>query len=137
MIPKEGSKLKKYIHGSLEDQLTSEVKNNINNIMKKMTKEDEFEFMFFNYKKGVNLMGFENFLKVLEYVNYRSRVKKIKLKKHTTLDIIYGDDSNLEDQDTVRTVFRISINKLKNINKYMEMLHRRKNHIIFSMLVFI
>lgn len=130
MIPKDSNKLKKFIHGSLEDQLSDKIKNNVNKIIKSMGKDDEFEFMFFNYKKNENMMGFENYLNVLEYMNYLNKSKKIKLNKYTSMDVIYGDDY----QDDVRSVFRITINDLDNINRYMEMLHQRNNHVIFSML---
>jgi SAM-dependent methyltransferase len=122
---------KDYIHGSLEDQLSPDIKKSINNIFKKVSVEHEFELMFFNYKRNENLMGFEKFLKILEYMNYRSKIKKMKLEKTISLDISYQPENK---NSTSREVFRISVTGPENINKYLKMLHMRNNHVIFATL---
>jgi len=131
-MSKSDKRLADYIYGTLEDQLSPEIKKNVESIFKKTTKDHEFELMFFNYKQGENLMGFENFLKILEYMNYKSKLNKsMKLENIISLDVIYQPQTTGDVRDT----YRISIHGNKAINRYMSMLHMRKNHVIFSTLV--
>jgi SAM-dependent methyltransferase len=123
------NELKDYIHGSIEEQLAPEIKKNVNKIFDKIGKNDEFEFMFFNYKRGENLMGFENFLKILNYINYKSRAHKLRIEKEITLDISYQPEGRKMGS------YRITVLGLESINKVLSMLHIRKNHVIFSTLV--
>lgn len=130
-MSKSDKRLADYIYGTLQDQLPLDVKKNVESIFKKTTKDHEFELMFFNYKQNENLMGFENFLKILEYMNYKSKHKSMKLENIISLDVIY----QIQHGNNIRDTYRISINGNKNINKYMGMLHMRKNHVIFSTLI--
>lgn len=104
--------------------------NKIEKLYKNLDKHYEFEVMFFNYKHSKynnNAMSFEHFLKVLEYMKYRSSASKLDLENAVTLDVIYN---NKQSEET----FRITVNDINNVNKYMEMLHNRRNHVIFSSL---
>ena len=56
----------------------------------------------------------------------KSETDKIKYIINTTLDIIYNYDS------TPFNTYRITILEIDKINNIMNMLHNRKNHIIFS-----
>jgi len=99
---------------------------NVDTMYRNIKKNNEFEFMFFNYKQDKNRMGMENFLKVLEYMSAKSRINKLKLQSSVTLDIIYskGDGER----------YRITVFGRESINKYIKMLHTRGNHVIFSVL---
>ncbi|CAH6421376.1 mRNA capping enzyme [uncultured virus] len=127
-MSKSNGKKKQNIKNSFDDLIDDNIKNEIDNLYKKISLNDEFEVMFFNYRTGMNRMGFDHFLKILEFMTYRNRTFKLKLENYTSLDIIYND-KNISD------CYRISINGIENINKYMEMLHLRKNHVIFSVLI--
>src|SRR3989304_1411451 len=111
-MPK-ANKYEDYIHGSLEDQMDPDIKGHIETLFKKITKTHEFELMFFNYKQTENPMGFENFLKILEYINYRNkRDPKMKMENTVSLDVIYQTQ---HDSGKVRDTIRVSIDGNKNI----------------------
>lgn len=76
---------------TLEDHLDTTTKEHITTIYKKITKGNEFEFMFFNYKQDKNRMGLEHFLKLLEYLNFKSKKNKLHIETNNTLDIIYSE----------------------------------------------
>ena len=68
------STIEKYrISGSFADQLEKNVIKSIDELYKKRSENSEFEIMFFNYKKDLNRMGLEHFLKILEYLTYKSK----------------------------------------------------------------
>lgn len=129
----------KYIRGSLSEQLDEDTLDKVTSIYKRATSNSEVEFMLYNFRPGDpnNRMGFENFLKILEYLNYRNRFQKLKLENTITLDVAYLDRPNTKSkvQPSSLKSFRVSINGAKAINKYTEMLHKRNNHVIFSVLV--
>ncbi len=114
---------------TVENYIDKEILNKIKELYKTTTKKDEFEFLFFN-RKQENKMNSENFIKVLEYLKYKSKLKKLKLETSTVLDVTYS--SKIKDKIGS---FRVSINGLPTINRLMEMLHQRKNHVIFSVLL--
>lgn len=114
------------IFGSFSEQLNDQIKKDIERIYKNIDDKHEFEVMFFNYKHEKNMMGFESFLRIMKFLNYRGKSSKEKLEDSLTLDIIYTKQENES--------FRISINGLNKINKYIERFHQRKNHVIFSAL---
>ncbi len=121
-----------YIHGSLADTIDKKAKASIEKLYSNITPDDEFELMFFNYRTAENMMGFEHFLKVLEYLTYRSKSSKLKLEKTNTLDISHSPATKKTDK--VIETYRVSLNDIDTINKHMEMLHTRNNHVIFSVL---
>lgn len=115
------------ITGSFVEQLDKKVLKEIEDLYKKVDKNVEFELMFFNYKQEKNKMGFENFLKILDYLKYKSQKNKLKLNQTVMLDIIYNKQ--------IGESYRITINGIDSINRYIKMLHSKKNHVIFSVLV--
>jgi SAM-dependent methyltransferase len=119
--------IEKYkVNGSFNDQLDKNIIKEIEDIYKKIDSENEFEVMFFNYKSDTNRMGLEHFLKILEYLSFKSKRNNIKLENTDTLDINYVKQHG--------ETYRITISGIESINKYIKMLHMRKNHVIFSVL---
>lgn len=121
--------LEKYpINGTFLEQLGDDIRTEIEALYNEIKNGDEFEFMFFNYKKNKNRMGLENYRRMLEYLNIRSKSTNLKYETNITLDINYS----VKEQNYN---YRITIHGINNINKYIEKLHARRNHVIFSILV--
>ena len=95
----------------------------IKNLFNKIESNDEFEIMFNNYKPN-NKLSLIKFNDALKYVKWRSDKDKIELVIETTLDISY----TYENQN----IYRISIHGNETINNILNLVHQRKNHIIFS-----
>lgn len=112
---------------SFDELIDLPILNKIDKLYHNLTKNDEFELMFFNYKQKNNTMSTINYLKILEYLSHKSRISKTPIIKTTSLDINFSNKST-------RIAYRITINNIENINKYMEMLNNRKNHVIFNVL---
>lgn len=117
------------INGTWDQQIPPDIKKNIENLYNQIDQNTEFEFKFFNYTRDQDRMGLENFLKILEYLNFKSKSDKTKLVNQISLDIIYSPKSDKNNN------YRITIYDLDTINKYIRMLHERHNHVIFSVLL--
>jgi hypothetical protein len=63
------------VKGRFNTMINKDIRQKIEGIYKKVGKEKELEVMFFNYKMNENMMNFEQYLKMLEYMNYRSKGK--------------------------------------------------------------
>ena len=112
---------------TFESAVGKSVLDKIKTLYSKISKDDEFESALFtkNYKQQMSLLSY---LHILKYLSARARANKNeKLVNKVELDIIYTASPD--------TNFRITINGIEAINKYMEMLHSRKNHVIFSTLI--
>jgi SAM-dependent methyltransferase len=92
----------------------------------KITDTSEFEVMFNNYTPK-NKLSIVKFTKLLGFIKYRANEKNMKLSYETTLDVNYGQSST--------NVYRITIKGIDNINKVLNMVHQRRNNIIYSMLI--
>jgi SAM-dependent methyltransferase len=101
--------------------LTINQKKDITNLFESISKDEEFEMMFNNYKQD-NILSLIDFMNVVKYIKYRSEEEKLKLIESISLDIFYLD-------------YRISIDGLDNINNIMGLLYQRKNNNIFSIIV--
>ena len=101
--------------------------NKFTNIYKNLVGDDEFEIMFGGYTK-TNSINMKQFLDILKYLKIFADEKKYKIIHTETLDISYNYDSK-----NFHT-YRISIDGVDKINSLMAMLHKRENHIIFSIL---
>ena len=97
----------------------------IKNLFNKIGPNDEFEVMFNNYKK--NELSIIKFMDALKYLKWRSDNDKLELVSETSLDISY----TYENQNS----YRISIQGNETINNILNIVHQRKNNIIFSILV--
>lgn len=102
----------------------------VNKIMKNIQLGDEFEIMFNNYSSS-NQLSISQFYDVLKYVKYRNEKDNIQLDKIISLDIMYTSDSI--EQSTIN--YRFSILGLEKINNFINLIHKKKNNSIFSILV--
>jgi len=91
-----------------------------------LTPTEEFEFMFNNYAN--NPLTISKFLHVLDYMRVKSK-SKIKMEEYDSLDVNYNYDKNNLNS------YRVSIDGVDKINKMMAMVHKRLNHVIFSILI--
>lgn len=96
----------------------------IKNIINGNTKDHEFEIIF-----GKNKINYSEFLDLLKYIGFKSKLENISIETHISLDMIYNYDK------VNRTSYRLSVKGLDKINEMMSVIHNRKNHVIFSILV--
>jgi len=100
--------------------------NPIQDLLKKVNANSEFEVMF----NKTNPLTINKYIDILKYLGTLSKTKKFKLVKETSLDIGY---TNYVNKDIIN--YRISIYNIDNINKTINDVKLRKNHVIFSILV--
>ena len=103
----------------------------IKKLFNSLNKHDEFEVMFNNFR-GDNKLSLNNFVNVLKFLKWRSDKYNIKLTNEDSLDIIYMEDNI---KDNMITNYRVSIIDNDNINNFLKLVHLRKNHIIYSILM--
>ena len=97
-------------------------------IFKKLSKNDEFEVMFNNYKE-TNTLSIIDFYRVLKYI--KNNEKSNKVNKTVELDIIYSASY----EKNTSTSYRISITSMKKINEIISLVKNKSNAMIFSLLV--
>jgi SAM-dependent methyltransferase len=98
----------------------------IENLLSKIKVEDEFEVMFNNYQTD-NKLSIIKFMDILKYIKYKSNLEKLSLHHDVILDIIYDHEPN--------NIYRVSIYGIKNINDFLNLVHQRTNHVLFSILL--
>ena len=97
----------------------------IKKLFSSLNKNDEFEVMFNNYKQD-NKLSFNKFMNMLKYLKWKSDTEDYKINFEESLDISYNYENN--------SVYRVSVLGNENINNFLNLVHLRKNHIIFSIL---
>jgi SAM-dependent methyltransferase len=98
----------------------------IKELLKKINSSSEFEVIF----NKNNPMTINKFIDILKYITLLSKNNKFKLVKETSLDIGY---TNFTNNDILN--YRITVSNIDNINKIINNVKLRKNHVIFSLLV--
>ena len=98
----------------------------IENIFNTVTENDEFEVMFNNYKTD-NKLSIIKFMNVLKYIKIKSDEENLLLNHEVILDVIYEIEPNKN--------YRVSINGIDTINTFLNLVHQRSNHVIFSILL--
>lgn len=121
----------------LIDILSSDNKKAIGSLLDEYQKKkdkSEFEISFFSNKElSSHLVTLEQINQLLTVLTVITERNKDTLVTNTrSLDIIFS----LREKDVEEFVnYRVTINTLEKINEYMEKLSRRKNSLIFSLLV--
>ena len=114
--------------------LTPNQLTNINELIASYGKNNEFEVSIFSNKETsshlLTLEKFNNLGSILSKVTIKNELKYASIKTEV-LDVTMS----IRELDKKKiTNYRISIDGLEAINKYMSMLHVRKNHLVFSVL---
>lgn len=104
------------------------LKDNLTILINKITDDSEFEIMFNNYKSD-NILDLYSFTNILKYAKYRNLEDKLELEISNSLDISYNYE------DISNNSYRISIEDIDNINKFINGIENRNNSIIYSLLV--
>lgn len=105
--------------------LTREQESTVLSLYHKIGRTSELEVMFNNYKPS-NKMKIKSYKKLIEYYKNRSRIQKLDIINNTMLDISLKLNKGS---------FRLSISGTDNINRYINMVGTRNNHVIFKILL--
>jgi hypothetical protein len=104
---------------------TTAITQPIKNLFAKVNENTEFEVMFYNFNAN-NKLTITKFMNLLNYIQYRSQEEKLELIQETSLDACYSHSIN--------NIYRITVNNIDRINKILNLIHQRKNHVIYSIL---
>jgi len=102
--------------------------NQLDKLFKKTDKEDEFEVIF-------SQLSLEKYMSVMKYINNRSKAHKLTIDESNVLDVSYSEFIKNDVNNAVRTTYRISINGLENINKYLSQFAEYNSHVVFTTLL--
>jgi SAM-dependent methyltransferase len=96
----------------------------LDKLFESIDKNDEFEFIF-------SYLSLEKYMNVMKILNHRSKSQKLELIQSDTIDINY---SEFDKNNEVRTTYRISINGIDNINKYIQQFTGYNSHVVVKTL---
>jgi len=102
----------------------------VKNLLKKMTKNDEFEIMFNNFTED-NALTIIQFHDILKFMKSISVNKKLKLEKTISLDIVYSSESF----NNSNINYRITIKGLDMINNIINLINKKSNNEVFSIVL--
>ena len=103
----------------------------IKKLFNSLNKQDEFEIMFNNFRED-NKLSLNKFVNTLKYLKWRADKDNIEIVSQDTLDIVYTESYNPK---TVNTSYRATVSGNDKINDFLKLVHLRKNHIIYSILL--
>lgn len=109
---------------SIDENLNEKNKIFIKELIKNLDKDDEFEIMFNNYK-DTNKLNMEQYLRLLEYINFRKKSHGIKIRDDVALDINYKKNN---------TTYRITIDSIDIINEYKNIFGIKNSREIYESL---
>jgi len=109
-----------------EKIITKDVTSLIEKLFNNITKTSEFEFIF-RGDDGSTGISYEKFVNIMNILKIRSKDNDLPLIFTDSLDINYRDPNTM-------ITYRITIDRINNINRYMNIMHRKNNHIIYSVL---
>ena len=66
----------------------SQITDHIIKLYGQIKKDDEFEIMFWNYKKNINKLSFKKFINMLQFMSFRRQKYKMETYKTDQLDIV-------------------------------------------------
>lgn len=119
----------KVSHQSFLELLNKKDRDGIKGVYDKYKTGDEFEIMFYNYRQNENSFGLERFINILKFMKNKSlNDKNIRVERNNTLDIAYSKQKTME-------TFRLTVENESDINKYMQNIHLRRNHVIFQVIL--
>ena len=98
----------------------------VKKLYNKVDSNKEFELMIFDNENFS--LSYNDYLISLEFISKLAKVQKFKIESINTLDIAYLDRET-------STSYRITLESIDTINKYMKMLNNWKNHVIYKVLI--
>ena len=99
-------------------------KGKITKLFNSLSKNDEFELMFNNYRSD-NKLELKKYIDALKYLKWSSDNNGYEIVNTNSLDISYNYENN--------SVYRVSINGNDRINEFIGGMYSYTNNIIFSL----
>ena len=116
----------------LSEIIPNNEQSKIQDLIDKHNTTNEFEVSLFSSietsESLLTMEKFDNLISILTIIGERENVKPVY---ENTLDI----SLSIKSQKTNFIAYRITIYDIEQINEYLEMLHQRKNSLVFSVLI--